>query len=52
MIFKQVVLGQQDIDTQNSVIDFFLCCCLVAVVLEPKKRKSVIPFLPLLYALK
>ena len=41
MIFKQVVLGQQDIDTQNSVIEFFLCCCLVAVVLEPKKRKSV-----------
>ena len=25
---------------------------LSAVVLEPKKRKSVIPFLPLLYALK
>ena len=41
MIFKQVVLGQQDIDMQNNVTEFFLCCCSVTVVLEPKKRKSL-----------
>ena len=35
MIFKQVVLGQQDIDTQNSVIEFFLCCCFLFLAFPP-----------------
>ena len=57
MIFKQVVLGQQDIDMQNNVTEFFLCCCSVTVVLEPKKRKSLTastspPSKPILFVMK